>query len=81
MPFGFPSEQAFSFTGIPRVPEIDDMRLNDAGIEWDPNRGVKVNEYLQSVSNSVVYAAGDAAGSAGAPLTPVATYEGRIPAG
>jgi glutathione reductase (NADPH) len=62
------------------LPEIDDMRLNDAGIEWDPNRGVKVNEYLQSVSNSAVYAAGDAAASAGAPLTPVAAYEGRIAA-
>jgi glutathione reductase (NADPH) len=39
---------------------------------------VKVNEYLQSVSNPAVYAAGDAAASAGPPLTPVATYEGKI---
>jgi glutathione reductase (NADPH) len=37
-----------------------------------------VNEYLQSVSNSAVYAAGDAAASGGPPLTPVAGYEGRI---
>jgi glutathione reductase (NADPH) len=66
--------------GAGRVPEIDDMRLNDAGIEWDPNTGVKVNEYLQSVSNSAVYAAGDAAATAGTPLTPVASYEGRIAA-
>src|SRR5260370_41697692 len=63
-----------------RVPEIDDMRLNEAGIEWDPDRGVEVNEYLQSVSNPAVYAAGDAAASAGPPLTPVATYEGKIAA-
>jgi glutathione reductase (NADPH) len=56
------------------------MRLNDAGIEWDPDRGVKVNQYLQSVSNPAVYAAGDAAASAGPPLTPVATYEGMIAA-
>jgi glutathione reductase (NADPH) len=37
-----------------------------------------VNEFLQSVSNSAVYAAGDAAASGGPPLTPVAGYEGRI---
>src|SRR6266853_774378 len=64
--------------GAGRVPEIDDMRLDEAGIEWDPDRGVKVNEYLQSVSNPAVYAAGDAAASAGPPLTPVASYEGQI---
>jgi glutathione reductase (NADPH) len=64
--------------GAGRVPEIDDMGLDAAGIEWDPCRGVKVNEYLQSVSNPAVYAAGDAAASAGPPLTPVASYEGKI---
>ena len=37
-----------------------------------------MNEYLQSVSNPIVYAAGDVAASGGAPLTPVATYEGNI---
>jgi glutathione reductase (NADPH) len=47
--------------GAGRVPEIDDMRLDEAGVEWDPLRGVKVNEYLQSVSNPAVHAAGDAA--------------------
>ncbi len=64
--------------GAGRVPEIDDMDLDKAGVEWDPQRGVKVNEYLQSVSNPAVYAAGDAAASGGAPLTPVAGYEGQI---
>ena len=64
--------------GAGRVPEIDDMHLDEAGIEWDPRHGVKVNEYLQSVSNPAVYAAGDAAASTGPPLTPVATYEGKI---
>src|SRR5262249_52598213 len=66
--------------GAGRVPEIDDMRLDEAGVEYDPLRGVKVNEYLQSVSNPAVYAAGDAAASAGPPLTPVAAYEGKIAA-
>ncbi len=63
--------------GAGRVPEIDDMGLPAAGVEWD-ERGVKVNEYLQSVSNPAVYAAGDAAASGGPPLTPLAGYEGRI---
>jgi len=64
--------------GAGRVPEIDDMRLAEAGIEWDPLLGVRVNEYLQSISNSAVYAAGDAAATEGPPLTPVSTYEGEI---
>ena len=60
-----------------RVPEIDDLNLDVAGVEWD-QRGVRVNEFLQSVSNPAVYAAGDAAASGGPRLTPVATYEGII---
>ena len=60
-----------------RVPEIDDMSLEAAGVDWD-QRGVRVNEFLQSVSNPAVYAAGDAAASGGPPLTPVASYEGII---
>ena len=60
-----------------RVPEIDDMNLETARVQWD-RQGVKVNEFLQSVSNPGVYAAGDAAGSSGPPLTPVADHEGSI---
>jgi glutathione reductase (NADPH) len=47
-------------------------------IEHIDGRGIKVNEYLQSVSNPSVYAAGHVADSGGLPLTPVATYEGVI---
>lgn len=61
-----------------RVPEIDDMALDVAGVERADGSGVAVNEYLQSVSNPAVYAAGDAAASGGFPLTPVAGMEGRI---
>jgi glutathione reductase (NADPH) len=64
--------------GAGRVPEIDDLDLSTAGVEWDERRGVKVNEYLQSVSNPAVYAAGDAAASGGLPLTPVAGHDGRV---
>jgi glutathione reductase (NADPH) len=60
-----------------RVPEIDDMNLDTAGVAWD-GQGVKVNEFLQSVSNPAVYAAGDAAAGAGRLLTPVASYEGVL---
>ncbi|MGD0130298.1 MAG: NAD(P)/FAD-dependent oxidoreductase [Terriglobia bacterium] len=60
-----------------RVPEINDLNLDAAGIEWE-KRGVRVNEFLQSVSNPAVYAAGDAAASGGPPLAPVASYEGLI---
>ncbi len=59
-----------------RVPDINDLNLNAAGIKW-AKRGVLVNEFLQSVSNPPVYAAGDAA-SGGLPLAPVASYEGQI---
>jgi glutathione reductase (NADPH) len=60
-----------------RVPEIGDMNLDAAGIEWE-KRGVRVNDFLQSVSVPAVYAAGDAAASGGLPLAPVASYEGLV---
>ncbi len=60
-----------------RVPDIDDLDLDKAGIKRE-KRGVSVNEYLQSPSNSAVYAAGDAAASGGLPLTPVASMEAQI---
>jgi glutathione reductase (NADPH) len=63
--------------GAGRVPEIADLGLEEANVEHGP-RGIAVNDFLQSVSNPAVYAAGDAADTAGLPLTPVAGYEGSI---
>lgn len=63
--------------GAGRVPEIEDLDLQKAGVRHD-QRGVLTNEYLQSVSNPSIYAAGDAAASGGLPLTPVASMEGRV---
>jgi glutathione reductase (NADPH) len=60
-----------------RVPEIDDLDLDAAGVECQQD-GVSVNAYLQSVTNPAVYAAGDAVASGGFPLTPVAGMQGDI---
>ena len=60
-----------------RVPEIDDLDLEVAGVART-TAGVSVNDYLQSVSNPAVYAAGDAVDSGGFPLTPVAGMQGAI---
>jgi glutathione reductase (NADPH) len=66
--------------GAGRVPEIDDLDLETGVVERENKKGIRVNEYLQSVSNPAVYAAGDAAASGGLPLTPVGVYEGEIAA-
>jgi glutathione reductase (NADPH) len=60
-----------------RVPEIDDLDLEVAGVARQED-GVSVNDYLQSVSNPAVYAAGDSVASGGFPLTPVAGMQGGI---
>jgi glutathione reductase (NADPH) len=62
--------------GAGRVPEIHDLDLAVAGVNTE-KRGVVVNDYLQSVSNPAVYAAGDAAAS-GPPLTPVADHHADV---
>ena len=63
--------------GAGRVPAIDALELDKALVRAG-KRGVEVNEFLQSISNPAVYAAGDAAASPGWPLTPVASLEGEV---
>ena len=63
--------------GAGRVPDIDDLDLERGHVARE-EKGAAVNEFLQSVSNPVVYAAGDAAASSGLPLTPVASTEGHV---
>ena len=63
--------------GAGRVPDLDGLGLENANVEYD-RRGVKVSEFLQSVSNPAVYAAGDCAATEGPALTPVGAYEGGV---
>jgi glutathione reductase (NADPH) len=62
--------------GAGRVPELDDLDLDTAGVTRE-KRGVIVNEYLQSVSNPAIYAGGDAAAN-GPALTPKADHDAGV---
>ena len=62
--------------GAGRVPDIDDLDLDVAGVKRD-KRGVIVNQFLQSVSNPAVYAGGDAAAN-GPQLTPKADHDALV---
>jgi glutathione reductase (NADPH) len=64
--------------GAGREPNVDGLDLGDAADVQYTRRGITVNEYLQSVSNPAVYAAGDVAANMGLPLTPVASYDGAV---
>jgi len=59
-----------------RVPDLADLDLA-AGTVDAGNGRLRLNDYLQSVSNPIVYAAGDAA-SHGPALTPVSRHDGKI---
>ncbi|MCJ8166026.1 NAD(P)/FAD-dependent oxidoreductase [Pontibacter sp. E15-1] len=61
-----------------RVADIEDLQLEKVNVSHG-RRGVKVNEYMQSVSNPNVYASGDV-NDKGLPLTPVAGKEGLVAA-
>lgn len=59
-----------------RAPALEGLDLDAGGIVMDKGR-LKLNEYLQSVSNPSVYAAGDAA-QQGPPLTPVSSHDAKV---
>lgn len=65
--------------GAGRVANLHSLHLDAADIA-SGSRGVTVAGHLQSTSNRAVYAAGDAADTAGRPLTPVAVFEGKVAA-
>jgi glutathione reductase (NADPH) len=59
-----------------RMPDIAELNLS-AGTVVVENGRLRLNEYLQSVSNEIVYACGEVAAQ-GPPLTPVSSHDGRI---
>ena len=61
-----------------RAPDLGALDLAAAGVESQKGR-LRLNEFLQSVSNPAVYAVGDAAMS-GPPLTPVASHDAKVAA-
>lgn len=61
-----------------RAPALESLDLDAAGVVHEDGRLV-LNEYLQSVSNPAVFAAGDAA-QAGPPLTPVSSHDAKVAA-
>jgi glutathione reductase (NADPH) len=58
-----------------RVPNLGSLDLDRAGVAVKDGR-LQLNDYLQSVSNPAVYAAGDAA-SSGPPLTPISSHDAK----
>lgn len=71
---GIPADLVVHAAG--RAPAFDDLNLEAAGIEMEKGR-IRLNEFLQSISNPAVYAAGDAA-QVGPPLTPVSSHDAKI---
>lgn len=63
------------FHAAGRVPAIAKLSLEAATVSVEHGR-LQLNEYLQSVSNPAVYAAGDAA-QVGPPLTPVSSHDAK----
>jgi glutathione reductase (NADPH) len=59
-----------------RVPEIDELNLPAANVAVADGR-LRLNDYLQSVTTPIVYAAGDAAAK-GPPLTPVSSHDAKV---
>jgi glutathione reductase (NADPH) len=71
----FSLEADFILNAAGRLPSIGDLDLEKANVQFD-RRGITVNDYLRSVSNPNIFAAGDSHGRL--QLSPIATYEGRI---
>jgi glutathione reductase (NADPH) len=65
--------------GAGRQPDLHRLDLDAAEVAYGPG-GVEVAGHLQSTTNPRIYAAGDAAETPGAPLTPVAVFEGKVAA-
>ena len=59
-----------------RAPALDELNLEAGNVAVEKGR-LKLNGYLQSVSNPATYAAGDSA-QVGPPLTPVSSHDAKV---
>jgi glutathione reductase (NADPH) len=59
-----------------RAPALEALNPSAANVAVEGGR-LRLNEYLQSISNPAVYAAGDAA-QVGPPLTPVSSHDAKV---
>ena len=64
--------------GAGRVPNIESLDLKAGDVSVD-EKGIVINQHLQSISNPSVYVAGDV-NARGKPLSPVARMDGRTAA-
>ena len=71
----FESDAVFNTSG--RVPAIYNLDLEKGNVRYS-DKGIEVNNFMQSTTNQKVYAAGDNTATRGLPLTPFATMEGHI---
>ncbi len=71
----FECDDVFNTSG--RVPAVKGLDLEKGNVSYS-EKGIEVNEYMQSVSNKHVYAAGDNTATDGLPLTPFASMEAYI---
>ena len=62
-----------------RAPDITALNLSAANVAVVDGK-LQLNDFLQSASNPIVYAAGDAAAK-GPPLTPVSSHDAKVAAG
>jgi glutathione reductase (NADPH) len=60
-----------------RVPDVDELNLAAGNIAICEDGRLRLNDYLQSVTNPIVYAAGDVAAK-GPPLTPVSSHDAKV---
>ncbi len=59
-----------------RMPALAGLDLDAADVKHEAGR-IHLNDYLQSMSNPAIYAAGDAA-QMGPPLTPVSSHDAKV---
>ena len=75
--FMLPIEADEILVGVGRVPNVEGLNLEAAGVEYDRRNGIKVNDFLQTSCRNI-YAAGDVNGvvreAAAGPMQTVVEY-------